>query len=305
MSIKQPLLAATLKDLENIKFPVYATPKIDGIRALKIDDVIVSRSFKPIRNKQLAEFLKNLLPNGSDGEIFSGKTFQDSTSTVMTSDANIENTIFYWFDYVKNDVSDTYLKRMQDMKEYIEERPEILENDKVKIVPLFPKKIDTFEELTAFETHCLAQNFEGVMIRRENGAYKNGRSTEKQGILLKMKKFDDDEAVVTGYSPLQKNLNDKTSDAFGYSCRSSCQDGKVDLEMLGSLHVEWNGIKFSIGSGFDHDLRKTLWNDRETLIGKIVKFKYFSVGMKTAPRFPTFLGFRHTYDMSFDPENDK
>ena len=293
--ITQPLLAAKLSDFEKLKFPVYATPKLDGIRALKIDGEIVSRSFKPIRNKKIANILENLLPEGADGEILSGKTFQDSTSTVMTADANINNTIFYWFDYVKDSVSDSYLKRIEDIKKFMNDHPEA--HDEIKIVPLYPKKIDTIEELMEFEKLCLDQQFEGVMIRNGDGPYKCGRSTEKQGILMKMKKFDDDEAVIVGVIPLQKNMNEKSTDNFGYSKRSTHKDGKVDLEMLGSFEVDWNGIRFSIGSGLDHNLRKQLWKNRDDLIGKIVKFKYFNQGMKSAPRFPTFLGIRDQDDM--------
>jgi DNA ligase-1 len=67
--------------------------------------------------------------------------------------------------------------------------------------------------------------------------------------------------------------------------------------MLGSLDVEWNDIEFSIGTGFDSDTRKDLWKRRDEVIGKIVKFKYFSQGVKIAPRFPVFLGFRDENDM--------
>jgi DNA ligase-1 len=67
--------------------------------------------------------------------------------------------------------------------------------------------------------------------------------------------------------------------------------------MLGSLDVEWNGIEFSIGTGFDSEMRKDLWKRRDEIIGKICKFKYFGQGIKIAPRFPVFLGFRDIDDM--------
>jgi DNA ligase-1 len=34
-----------------------------------------------------------------------------------------------------------------------------------------------------------------------------------------------------------------------------------------------------------------------TLAGKIAKYKHFEVGVKEAPRFPVFLGFRNPLDM--------
>ncbi|AGE56452.1 DNA ligase [Paramecium bursaria Chlorella virus NE-JV-1] len=299
-AIQKPLLAASFKKLTvaDVKYPVFATPKLDGIRALKIDGAFVSRTFKPIRNRAIADALQDLLPNGSDGEILSGSTFQDASSAVMTAKAGIgANTIFYWFDYVKDDPNKPYLDRMTDMENYLKERPEILNDDRIKIVPLIPKKIETKDELDTFEKICLDQGFEGVMIRSGAGKYKFGRSTEKEGILIKIKQFEDDEAVVIGFTPMQTNTNDKSMNELGDMKRSSHKDGKVNLDTLGALEVDWNGITFSIGTGFDHALRDKLWSERDKLIGKIVKFKYFAQGVKTAPRFPVFIGFRDPDDM--------
>jgi DNA ligase-1 len=299
MTITKPMLAASLETIDSIKFPVYATPKLDGIRCLKIDGQIVSRTFKPIRNAELAAAVKDLLPDGSDGELIMGGTFQNTTSMVMSADKTIGNNkaYFYWFDYLVEDPKKPYLERIDDMKNFVEKHPSILTASFVKIVPLIPTEINTVEELLKYESEVLEQGFEGVMIRSATGPYKFGRSTLKEGSLVKMKKFDDDEAIVVGFNELTKNTNEKTKDEFGYAKRSSHKSGKVDQDTLGSLDVNWNGIHFSIGSGFTADQRKEFWNDRDNLMRKIVKFKYFATGMKEAPRFPIFLGFRHIDDM--------
>ena len=299
MTITKPMLAASLETIDSIKFPVYATPKLDGIRCLKIDGQIVSRTFKPIRNAELAAAVKDLLPDGSDGELIMGGTFQNTTSMVMSADKTIGNNkaYFYWFDYLVEDPKKPYLERIDDMKNFVEKHPSILTASFVKIVPLIPTEINTVEELLKYESEVLEQGFEGVMIRSATGPYKFGRSTLKEGSLVKMKKFDDDEAIVVGFNELTKNTNEKTKDEFGYAKRSSHKSGKVDQDTLGSLDVNWNGIHFSIGSGFTADQRKEFWNDRDNLLRKIVKFKYFATGMKEAPRFPIFLGFRHIDDM--------
>lgn len=293
------MLAASLENIDSIKFPVYVTPKLDGIRCLKIDGNVVSRTFKPIRNAELAAAVKDLLPDGSDGELIMGGTFQNTTSMVMSVDKMIgnEKAYFYWFDYLVEDPKKSYLERMEDMKKFVEDHPEILTASPVKIVPLVPTEINTIEELLQYETEVLEQGFEGVMLRTAHGPYKFGRSTLKEGSLVKMKKFDDDEAIVIGFNELTKNINEKTKDEFGYAKRSSHKDGKIDQDTLGSLDVNWNGIHFSIGSGFTMEQRKEFWDQRNNLIGKLVKFKYFATGMKDAPRFPTFLGFRSEDDM--------
>ena len=300
MTITKPMLAASLETVDSIKFPVYATPKLDGIRCLKIDGQIVSRTFKPIRNAELAAAVKDLLPDGSDGElIMGGGNFQSTTSMVMSADKTIgnEKAYFYWFDYVLDDNKKPYLERINDMKKFVEDHPEILTASPVKIVPLVPTEIKTIEELLQYESEVLEQGFEGVMMRSANGPYKFGRSTLKEGSLVKMKKFDDDEAVIIGFNELQKNTNEKTKDEFGYAKRSSHSSGKIEQDTLGSIDVNWNGIHFSIGSGFTAEQRKEFWNDRDNLMGKIVKFKYFAIGIKEAPRFPTFLGIRDIDDI--------
>ncbi|MFM7851045.1 MAG: hypothetical protein ACKO96_03815, partial [Flammeovirgaceae bacterium] len=53
----------------------------------------------------------------------------------------------------------------------------------------------------------LERGYEGVMIRGLHGPYKQGRATLKQGWLMKLKEFDDDEAVIIGYEEKMKNNN--------------------------------------------------------------------------------------------------
>ena len=49
----RPLLATEVKNLKDLKLPMLASVKLDGIYALIVDGVIYSRSFKPIKNKHV------------------------------------------------------------------------------------------------------------------------------------------------------------------------------------------------------------------------------------------------------------
>src|SRR4051812_33650187 len=109
--IKKPLLASAVENLDDIKFPVIASPKLDGIRCLKIDGKVVSRNFKPIPNRYIREALEYILPNGADGEIIVGKTFQDVSSGVMSHDGEPEF-IYHMFDYVKDSLGKPYVDRI-------------------------------------------------------------------------------------------------------------------------------------------------------------------------------------------------
>ncbi len=165
--------------------------------------------------------------------------------------------------------------------------------------------INSQRELNVFEALMLEQGFEGVMIRDPKGIYKFGRSTAREGYLLKVKRFADGEAVIIGAEELMHNENEVTRDELGYARRSSNQDGKVPAGTLGALLVRdlESGIVFGIGIGYTSSQRAQLWAkfNAGTLVNHIVKYKHFEGGVKDAPRFPVFQGFRDKIDIG-EPE---
>lgn len=295
--ITRPLLAATLEDIETLKFPVLATPKLDGIRVLKVGGKALTRKFKPIPNTHIRDLLEKHLPDGVDGEIMTPGTFNDIQSKVMSFDGQPEFT-FYAFDYVKDSLIKPYKDRMLDMANALES---VVRDSSLpfSINLLTPVLVRTMDELLELESQCLEHGFEGVMIRQPDGKYKCGRSTLKEQILLKLKRFLDAEARVIGFEEKMHNDNKQEKDEFGLSKRSSKKDGLQPADTLGSLIVEdlKSGVKFGIGSGFDDDLKREIWLHKQKYKNKIVKYKYQSVGVKNAPRFPVFLGFRSKLDI--------
>lgn len=162
----------------------------------------------------------------------------------------------------------------------------------VEIVP--HQRIETAADLDAFERQCVeAKAWEGVMLRAPAGAYKLGRSTAREGILLKLKRFADDEATVVGLVEQFGNTNAATTNALGYTERSSAKDGLTPKGTLGALSCAWRGVQFEIGTGFDQATRDALWCLGETLIGTRVTFKYQGVGPNGRPRFPSFKSLRY------------
>lgn len=295
--ITRPLLAATLEDINSLRFPVLATPKLDGIRVLKVGGKAVTRKFKPVPNTHIREVLEKYLPDGVDGEIMTPGTFNDIQSKVMSFDGKPEFT-FYAFDYVKDSLTKPYKDRMLDMLNDLES---VVRDSTLpfSINLLTPVLVRTIEELLELESQCLEHGFEGVMIRQPDSKYKCGRSTPKEQILMKLKRFLDAEARVIGFEEKMHNDNAQEKDEFGLSKRSSKKDGLQPTNTLGALLVEdiTTGIKFGIGSGFDNALKKEIWDNRTKYMGKLVKYKYQPVGQKEAPRFPVFLGFRSHLDI--------
>lgn len=293
--ITKPLLADSVEEVNDLVFPLACTPKIDGIRCLKINGNVVSRRFKPIPNTYIREKLNSILMDNMDGEILSGDTFQDCSSQVMSHEGSPSFT-YHLFDWVPEGLDVPYMARMKKLEEWYE----TCGSETKSIVKLvLPKLINSQAELAEFEGECLEANYEGVMLRRPDGPYKCGRSTVKQAILMKLKRFADSEATIVGFEPKMHNANVANKDVFGRTERSSHKENLVALDTLGSLQVKDKlfDIEFNIGTGLDDKLRKEIWDNKSKYLGRLVKYKYFQTGTKDAPRFPVFLGFRDEIDM--------
>lgn len=289
----KPMLSGKA-DLDNIKFPVLASPKLDGVRVIVKDGIVYSRNFKRIPNDWCQTLFGRKECEGFDGELIVGPAtsdtvFQSTTSGVMTGSGK-PDVVFHVFDDTKTE--DVYVNR------YYILRKRISKNCKGIKVELVPNIIITnLKDLLDFEEECVAQGYEGIMIRDPHSKYKHGRSTTKEGGLLKVKRFEDDEAVVIGVEELMTNNNEQELDNLGHKVRSSKKEGMVPAGKLGALIVKHKTFgEFKIGSGFTEDARVKLWRERDELKGRLAKFKYQPSGVKDKPRFPVFLGFRNKID---------
>ena len=286
----KPLLAAPLTDVADVKFPVLASYKFDGVRAIVRDGVVLSRSLKPIPNQYVQRLFSHL--EGLDGELIVGAAnsptvYRETTSAVMRREGEPEVRFFVFDDVSAPEIP--FFARLN---------PRI--SDAEDVVPVTHVLIQNPEELDAFEAEALGAGYEGVMLRSFDGRYKYGRSTLREGILLKLKRFSDSEAEIVGLEERMHNTNEQTRDELGHAKRSSAQDGLVPAGTMGALLVRdiHTGVEFSIGTGFTDADRADFWANRHRINGLIVKYKHFSVGGYDKPRFPTYLGIRSAEDMS-------
>jgi DNA ligase-1 len=291
-AITKPMLASKCERPDLLPFPVLATPKLDGIRCLKIGGKALTRSYKPISNRFAREWIEANLPDGVDGELMlRDGTFSETTGAIGRRDGQ-PDFVFHVFDYVTDSITTPYAERMKRLAAL---------PDWVRIVKVLPLLIRNVAELAAYEEECVAAGYEGVMVRTPHSPYKCGRSTEREAWLLKIKRFEDAEAVVLEPYEGMSNQNAAEQDAFGRTKRSLAQAGMIGRGELGGFvvrHIE-TGVEFRLGynhvvGGMD---RVTLWMKREALIGRVVKFSHQPSGAKEAPRFPKFIGFRESWDM--------
>jgi DNA ligase-1 len=287
----KPMLA-TKALVRQLRYPLLASPKLDGIRCLIKDGKPVTRSLKPVPNKHVRNILSIDALHGLDGELIVGgeteaQAFNTTSSGVM-SIGGMPDVKFWVFDFFDSDLG--FERRLR--------KAEMVARQSDHVVIVRHTIISNWDALQAYEQDCVQLGFEGVMLRDPSGPYKHGRSTVKEGWLLKLKRFDDGEAKIVGVNPLMSNLNEQTINALGQKERSSKKSGMVQKELMGNIEVVdiTTGTSFEIGTGFTQSQRVEFWERRESVVGKIVKYKSQKSGVKEKPRFPVFLGFRFAED---------
>jgi len=285
MSKFRPMLAGKAGDA--LRYPLLASPKLDGVRAMAMDGTLYSRSLKPIPNEFCQTQFRSL--EWFDGELIVGSpthpnAYNNTVSGVMTRDGQPDVT-FWVFDY--------FLDKNTDFRSRYRHLLSIAENTvRVEVVPHVLLTDDY--ALDEYEAQVLSLGYEGIMLRDPQGPYKMGRSTTNEGWLLKLKRFEDSEARITGFEEKMHNANEQTTNELGLSERSSHRANKHPTGVLGALIVTdlYSGVSFNIGTGFTDLDRQNIWTIRDTLIGKVVKYKFQPAGVLEKPRFPVFLGFR-------------
>lgn len=257
----------------------------------------MSRTLKPIPNENVQALFKGL-PEGLDGELIVGDplasdAYRKTVSLAMSDDKPLD-----WFK------GEEIRFHVFDLFGTLGFRFRLLAADvaqasfpNVVIVPHV--LIKSLDELDSFEADLLAKGAEGVMLRSLEGPYKQNRSTENEGYLVKVKRFADSEAEITGVFEEMENTNEKQTNELGRTKRSTEKAGLVPKGTLGGFEVRdlQTGVEFSIGAGFTAAERKQFWGIALGMMGKVVKYKYFPSGGKDKPRHPIYLGMRDKRDM--------
>ena len=244
----------------------FISEKLDGYRALFYNGPnggeFFSRNNKPFVAPQwFLDDIASHLPAGTllDGELYTKRGDFDSMGIVRKKipvDSEWRKITFMVFDLPL--VHKPFKERYQIMQTLLKDVPH------VKLVEHI--EVKSIEQFNTLHKKWVSQGGEGSMLRHPDSYYENKRSS----MLLKVKDFMDDEAIVEGME-------------FG--------EGRNEGR-LGALHVKWLDPKmgtneFKVGSGFtdtDRKAYKTLFP-----IGTIITIKYFEQDKYSKkPRFPTY-----------------
>lgn len=121
------------------------------------------------------------------------------------------------------------------------------------------------------KTRVKPNGWEGLMLNFNHAKY----VTKRTPGLLKIKEFFDADVVVT-------DVFEGTGNLFG---------------MLGGVVVDYKGYPVRVGSGFTQTEREQFWNDKDSILGKVIQINYFEETHNQnnddiSLRFPTFVCLR-------------
>ena len=290
------------------QLPLLGQIKYDGIRIFFRDGIAWTRSLKPARSETLqsmASWNKQIL-EGLDGEVICGDpTAKDCfrrSSQFVSAFNQPDQFTFYAFDKW-NEPTKTTEQRLEIVEEVTACWRLHVDVSRLELAETVI--LHTMEDVWEYYSLKADEGHEGIILRSPNSLYKFGRGTPVQCQAIKMKErgWIDTECRILEFHEQKENTNEATVNALGRTERSGHQDNLIGKGTLGAIEVSGtfeNGREFTcrVGTGLDDETRQAVWNSPEEYRGKLVKMKYFSVGIKDKPRFPTFLGFRETWDLN-------
>jgi len=306
---KSPMLAASLlkpndphtdesilQAMGKLKYPVLASLKKDGIRAIRLDD-LRSRTLNLIPNVSI-RMRSMKLPYGFDMELWAPHLSYDEVESIVMSESHeregeIEFHVLDWFFGDTDKHIRVYSARLSYILQEINLDWADVKYDGTWIC-YAP------EELLNYFKQCEQQEGEGICFRLPDSPYKQGRSTLKEQYLVKLARFIRTECTIIGFEEQMYNGNSIKRNAVGKMDRSSCQSKLIGKGTLGAFICRLeNGIEVRVGTGvgLTDGRRADIWWDREAFLGKTIVIKHKPFGQKIKPRSPIYVGFRNEIDL--------
>ena len=271
-------MTAKTVDFEDLQFPVYAQPKLDGMRALITKDGAFSRGTERWNN--INHILENLKPLFAqfpdlvlDGELYNhelaadfntiGSILRIKDPTAEEKENSRKNIQFWWYD----------VQIPSKPKTPVEERLQLIQAlfmqfcDARYFVPVPTLFCKDKEELDIAYDKWLEELYEGQMIRIPGTPYEFKRSK----FLLKRKEFIDQEFLV-------HDITEGVGNRSGMAGRVIC-----------SLP---NGTKFKANLKFRRPMLKELLKDAPKYRGQFATIRFFHYTPDGIPRFGRATAFR-------------
>ena len=262
-----PMLAKDYKkELKKVTYPCYVQPKLDGMRALAVEEKLISRTGKLIDTLghiNLSSFEDLVL----DGELYAhGFSFQENMKLIKKyRQGDTEKVKYHVYDIVMNA---PFSERLNALRELVAK----VNNPHIELVPTYEVRNEL--DVAYYHAQFVSQGYEGTMVRHSQEGYAvNKRSSQ----LLKYKDFLDEVYEVFDVVPSE----------------SRPEQGVVvcskKMEQAGdNIWVQY----FNCGMKFSHAEREEILTNKENYIGKMAEVRFFEYTDGGLPRFPVCVGFR-------------
>ena len=245
----------------SIDFPLYASIKIDGIRAVSHGGKLYSRSQKLIPNPGIQQLWPDL-PGGLDGELTAGPTFRTTTSLLMSKTLKPSHDLttvkFTVFDTCHPDhARKPYRERLAYLRSL--ELPQGVTIAQQQLV-------DCEAEVADLAAQMIAEGQEGIVVRDRQSPYIPRRTS----LVGKIKAAASAEYTIIGVVEGEGKHRGRL--------------GALVVSSLGNTPA----ITFHVGTGFTDAEREELWASRGDIHGQVVTVDSLP-GDSERPRHPRFI----------------
>ena len=239
----------------------FGQPKLDGHRCLARRDgdqiSLTSREGKAIVTMDhIVDALRSVLKSGEslDGELWvPGLAFEQIASAIKRKQDLSEQIQYHVYD---SPMPGSFEQRFMD-------RSDRVDDVGGSLVAVRTRVMAGPDELLQFQANCVADGYEGAMLRHGTGPYDAGKRSKA---LLKVKQFQSAEFEIVGV--MQGRGNHAEMAIF------RCQTA--------------TGETFDVTAPGTHEEKKQAWGQRAQMIGRKLTVKYFEMtsSEQSVPRFP-------------------
>lgn len=289
--------------IEDMKYPLFASYKLDGCRLLFKDGQMYSRSLKQFPNIQLRsrfESLAKLTKEENiilDGELLA-KSLTFNELSGLTRQLNKElppDLYFYCFDLINDkNYDETFEYRILNLIRF----QDILEKES-KYIKIIPQKIiNKSEEINSLYEEAMEWGCDGLILRAPEGRYKLGRATVKEALAYKLKPFQTFDSTIIDIIQATEVLEtaEKKINELGRSVTSKKIRDRVLIDKASAFAVMYEGKELKVTIAATDEEKEEIWKNRKSYIGRWIEYKGMLVGAKDLPRHPTTLRLRPDKD---------
>ncbi len=305
-------MCAVNADLDKLKYPVYISKKLEGVRAEFTPTGLLTRPLKKFGNNNILSlrFQKVLDFCATNNVIIEGEFYLHGIEFSNISGcvrgrgnplaAKLQLHIFdtYQPDYPNKTFSERY--------SYMQSIAEVFKSEDFIIV-CEQKVISNKQEAEEFYFSAIDEGYEGVCFKGMDSSYKKGRSTKTKGEFSRIKPLDTFDGKVIEIVERLENLCESEYNELGKLSKRQDKDMKAHTGLAAVAVVECKDfprpVRVSLTRGImDYEdtskspSRHSIWHEEQNYIGRHLKFVATVVPGMELPRSPRFDEWRTDLD---------